>query len=287
MAMRLDQTSAWILATVIAAMVAIGFYLGTAKVVTTQTDHINAQSKGEGSESLGRLEPTPGKLQKWGYHGAIGPMFWADIDDQFEKCRAGKSQSPIDIGQWKFDRKLPRLKLGYRSTDLELTREGSLLVARLPKGAQRLSYAGMNLSLEKISFHAPSEHTIKGVHYDGEIQLLHYNSNRKLYILSVLIKGEPGAPSSEFLQVVNQAAQSQEGATWYGASPDLLLPENLQYFTYKGSLTYPPCVEGVTWLVLDEPLIWAKSDLRQIQQLLGRNVRPIQRKERVAIRMSP
>ena len=209
---------------------------------------------------------------KWGYDGAISPAYWADLSPEFTLCRTGKAQSPIDIEDTGANAKLLPIRFSYQAAALKLRHSGRALEAEVPGGSY-VEVDGERYDLRMMRFHTPSEHKVAGAPYDMELQLLHSSAEgQKLHIAVFFEEGSPHKKLSELWAHLPEEI-GQEGDP-ISLNSETLLPGRRVYFSYKGSLTTPPCTEGVKWFVLAQANDISSKQVDQLARLVMRNVRP-------------
>ena len=212
----------------------------------------------------------------WSYAGDSGPAHWGELSPSFVLCSRGQHQSPIEIRQFT-PRRMPALSMQYRSTPLQITHDGHTVRVTYPRGSF-LKIGTQRYELMEFLFHTPGEHVVNGRRGEMEIQLLHRDGAGKLGILAIPVVA--GRRFNAMLQRLGEYLPAQPGESHYyrrvGIKPSFLLPSDRSYFRYEGSLTTPPCSEGVTWFVMGSPLEASPQQLAAFQSLLGNNARPIQ-----------
>ena len=211
----------------------------------------------------------------WTYKGHGGPPEWASMDAGFASCKLGKLQSPIDIVGAK-PAKLSPIKFNYKPSPLKIVDNGHTIQINYEPGSF-IVVGGVRYELVQFHFHHPSEEKIDGKAHEMVAHLVHRNAEGKLAVVAVLIdKG--GA--SELIGTLwkNIPHEKEKEATIAGATIDVtqLLPENKDYYTFKGSLTTPPCSEGVTWFVLKAPVKIADAEIAAFAKIYPLNARPVQ-----------
>ncbi|MBK5930502.1 carbonic anhydrase [Halochromatium salexigens] len=225
-----------------------------------------------------RLSDMKTAAPDWSYTGERGPSHWGELHASYERCRAGRLQSPVPIESAAalFQPCMP-LRFRYRSTALHLVNDGNALRLGYDRGSH-LVIDGLSYELVELRFHIPGEHTLDGHTPDGEIEFIHGNNRGDIAIMSVLI--EAGNRVNQTLRRILEHAPTAAGQQAYGrhigVNAMLLLPPRRSYFRYQGSLTRPPCEEGVHRYVLDTPLKIASADLARLAQIVGANARPLQ-----------
>lgn len=224
-------------------------------------------------EMLGISRSVP--VPVWSYAGETGPERWAELAPEFAACR-GERQSPVDLRDARRLTYSP-LQFRYRSSTLSLVNDGRSLRALYRPGSY-LSVGGRDYQLEEFHFHLPGEHRINGAGADMELQLVHRDPQGQLAIVAVPMKA--GRRVNTTLSRIWDHMPAAGGTSFYdrqsGINPLFLLPTNRSYFSYPGSLTEPPCTEGVEWFVLTEPVEVDESYLHRLRQVIGHNARPVQ-----------
>ena len=184
----------------------------------------------------------------WTYQGDTGPENWSQLHPDFSACNAGKNQSPVNISGL-VDGQLPALEPQYQPGSRIISNDG-LGLAVIYDPENHVVIGEKSYGLKEIRFHTPSEHTIQNYSYPMEAQLVHADSENNALIVSVMF--QPGEHNPELEKawetMPEDAGQSRLLEDPLDASN--LIPQNPEYFRYNGSLTTPPCTEGVAWLVL-------------------------------------
>jgi len=222
----------------------------------------------------------------WGYEGAEGPDAWAKLSPAWAVCGEGTRQSPIDIDVDKTVRSnLPSLAASFRPAALtiihhehtaDVLNTGHSIQVNYTEGDE-LSVGSERFALAQFHFHAPSEHTIEGKRYPMEMHMVHKSGDGKLAVVGVLI--EEGAHNDAFEPVwANLPATKGVAAHLEHVAVDVnrLLPSRKTTYRYDGSLTTPPCSEGVTWIVMTTPVQASASQLGRFRAVLSGNNRPVQ-----------
>ncbi len=211
---------------------------------------------------------------QWGYSGEHGPEKWGDMEAGFAACKLGKEQSPIDILNAKKSA-LPALDFKYAKSGAEVVNNGHTIQVNLVDGGV-LNLDGVPYKLVQFHFHAPSEEKINGKAYPMEAHLVHQNAKGQLAVVAVLLtEGKANTALGPVFKNLPQAEGSKKtiGANFNAAE---LLPAARGYFKYVGSLTTPPCSEGVRWQVLKQPVEVSKAQIAAFRKLYNMNARPVQ-----------
>ncbi|MEO8630357.1 MAG: carbonic anhydrase family protein [Betaproteobacteria bacterium] len=211
----------------------------------------------------------------WSYQGAGAPQTWGDLKPDYAACRTGRRQSPIDI-QDGAKLELEPIKFDYKPVPLRIIDNGHTVQVNYPEG-NSIMVAGVRYDLRQLHFHRPSEERINGKVYDMVVHLVHQSAEGRYAVVAIVM--EMGA-SNPFIASLWPHLPLEAGREL--ALPDVtidlntLLPEPRTYFAYMGSLTTPPCTEGVLWLVLKTPVSVSNDQVGVFGKLYSMNARPVQ-----------
>lgn len=145
-----------------------------------------------------------------------------------------------------------------------------------PDAAGRTTIGSDAYDLVQFHFHAPSEHTLNGKAYPLEIHFVNRNADGGLAVVGVFVAEGAANPALAALLAAVPAQEGEAGVTRPGVYPVLLLPEDRHYFAYAGSLTTPPCTEGVRWNVLSTPIQASAEQIAALSAALGASNRAVQ-----------
>jgi carbonic anhydrase len=240
-----------------------------------------APPAGDAHELVGKLRAekaaarTPdGHSPHWSYDGSAGPESWARLNREFAKCSSGQRQSPIDIrGGIKVD--LDPVQFDYKPVAFGVVDNGHTVQVNLGQG-NAIEVQGRRYELVQFHFHRPSEERIDGRQFDMVAHLVHKDPEGRLAVVAVLL--DRGSAHAVVQQVWNNLPL-EKGEQLDARTPiDLsaLLPADRRYYTYMGSLTTPPCSEGVLWMVMQQPVTISQSQINIFAKLYPMNARPIQ-----------
>jgi carbonic anhydrase len=210
----------------------------------------------------------------WSYEGPTGPEAWGRLSPEFAACANGTRQSPIDIRDgMKVD--LEPIAFEYRPSGFKVIDNGHTVQVNVAPG-NAIRLMGRRFALVQFHFHRPSEEQLDGRFYDMVVHLVHKDAEGKLAVVAVLI--EKGARQPILQAVLNNLPleKGEEVAAQSRIDLSQLLPDNRKYFTYMGSLTTPPCTEGVLWIVMKQPVQAHGDQLDLFARLYPLNARPIQ-----------
>jgi carbonic anhydrase len=224
------------------------------------------------------------------YEGDTGPAFWGSLSSDWETCGTGMTQSPIDLMVTSIKKKEPTvLEFSYQATPLNILNNGHTIEVTYTPGSA-LVVDGDAFEVEQFHFHTPSEHTLEqGAHYPIEMHIVHQNSQGNNAVVSVMIRPGAANPALDALGQLQQLIPLASGVTYHFDTLSIniedLLPANRQFIHYTGSLTTPPCTEGVAWYVMQTPIDMSEDQIRILRSALsqlesasaaGANNRPTQ-----------
>lgn len=209
----------------------------------------------------------------WSYEGEEGPDHWGELDPAYEACATGLEQSPIDLTAGKAA-KLDDIEFKWKPSAYEVVDNGHTVQVNLATGGTAV-IDGHEYTLVQFHFHAPSEHTIAGTRYTMEMHFVHKDAEGKLAVVGVLFTEAAENPELNFVFDRIPAP----GSTLAGQGlidPRRLLPEYTATVRYPGSLTTPPCSEGVSWNVFLMPIQASKEQIETFASRHEGSNRPVQ-----------
>jgi len=215
-----------------------------------------------------------GDKTAWSYD-RTGPRYWGDLDSAFSPCGEGREQSPIDLtGGAPAD--MPALQFDYKASSLEAVNKVHTIQFNMTEGS-RLVIGGKPFKLLQFHFHAPSEHTVDGEHYPLEVHLVHAADDGQLAVVGVFFEiREKGRPLMATLWNHLPGMPEITIANEMAIKPADLLPAKREHFRYNGSLTTPPCSEGVLWHVMRQPIPATQAQVDLFLTIVGESNRPVQ-----------
>jgi carbonic anhydrase len=208
------------------------------------------------------------------YEGEDGPEQWAELSDHYETCGSGQEQSPVDLTN-AATTDLDNIVFEYQETAVNIINNGHTIQVNVVPGSQ-IVVNGETYRLLQFHFHAPSEHAVDGQEYPLELHLVHRGANNDLAVVGVFIV--EGEDNTAFVPVWDHLPEEEIGiiATGATAHPAGLLPTDQTTYRYSGSLTTPPCSEGVTWLVMKNPVEMSAEQIAAFTNIISGNNRPLQ-----------
>jgi carbonic anhydrase len=212
---------------------------------------------------------------QWGYEGNKAPENWSKLSTEFASCETGRNQSPINIDRT-LDADLKPLKVFQRFPASDIINTGHSIQVNFKQG-NILALDGVLYQMKQLSFHSPSENTIHGKSYPLEAQILHSDVKGNLAILSIMF--EEGK-ANEALGRLWQQMPVNVGVPVVlkgRVLPSELVSQVNEYFRYNGSITTPPCSEGVSWVVLKTPMTASTAQVEAFKKVMQtQNNRPMQ-----------
>jgi carbonic anhydrase len=214
----------------------------------------------------------PGKAH-WSYSGATGPEHWAELSPKFVDCN-GRNQSPIDLNTF-IEANLEPIKFSF-SLETDVINNGHTIKVSSDSGG-RLEVDGKSFRLLQYHFHAPSENLIMGESFPMEAHLVHADGQGNLAVVAVMFEvGEENPTISRIWQVMPKRVGDKKSLS-SSVQPYKLLPADRSYYRFNGSLTTPPCTEGVRWLVMKKPVPVSARQISEFERVMGYpNNRPVQ-----------
>jgi carbonic anhydrase len=241
----------------------IGAPRGAAPVTATETNAAPEPPK-KGAHGAGH---------GWAYTGANGPENWGNLSPEAAVCGAGKQQSPIDIGNLAAV-ELADIQFDWQPGPLKVVNNGHTIQFNVTPGSQ-MRVGPRTFRLLQTHFHAPSEHTLFGRRFDMEAHFVHVDEWGQLGVVGVMMQRGERNPALQQLWDFLPNEVGVEQAAGKG-SLENLLPNGRRYYRYAGSLTTPPCSEGVSWFVLREPVTVSDDQLQAFTRRVTANARPVQ-----------
>lgn len=219
-------------------------------------------------------KPDSHDVHHWSYEGPGGPENWGRLNPGFSLCSKGTRQSPIDIRDGiKVDQE--PISFGYQPSFVRVIDNGHTIQVNYGSGST-LSVMGRTYELMQFHFHRPSEERVDGRPFDMVAHLVHKDAEGRLAVLAVLLeRGKENA----FIQSVWNNLPLEKNVEFSSRSAlDMndLLPTRRDYYAYMGSLTTPPCSEGVLWLVLKQPVQLSAEQIGVFGRFYSNNARPVQ-----------
>lgn len=232
----------------------------------------------EAGATIASDKPVAGtEAPHWSYEGDGNPAKWGELQSDFRMCQLGLEQTPIDLASGiKGD--VGSLQYNYQPLPLRIVNNGHTIQFNADAGSACV-ISGTRYELLQFHMHHPSEHLLDGKGFDLECHFVHKSSAGALAVTGVFIR--PGT-ANEALRAFFDVMPAKPGPETTGGQIDVaaILPKTGGYFRYMGSLTTPPCSEGLTWTVHKEPIEASIEQIRKFAALFPSNARPLQKRNR-------
>lgn len=211
---------------------------------------------------------------EWSYSGAGAPGNWASLSPDFERCGSGTQQSPIDVTGYQEGNLSPPLSFSFRKEAEAISNNGTSIAVSYPTG-NRLGFGERTYQLETVTPRTPSEHNVDGKSYPLELQLLHSQVFGDVAVISMLFDIGDANP---LVQEIIDNTPSEIGKTEVTGLLNArgYMTTDLGYYSYKGSMTTPPCAEPVDWFLMLEIGTVSQAQVDALQGMTGANNRPLQ-----------
>lgn len=207
-----------------------------------------------------------GEASKWGYGDEDGPAVWGDLSEDYVLCKTGKEQSPIDL-PIASEANTITVSGTYGAATAEIIDNGHTVQANFGEG-MTLTSGDSTYGLLQFHLHTPSENTIAGQAFPLVAHLVHADADGNLAVLGVMFEdGEASAPLQAVLDNIGGGTDVDVAA---------MLPGDMTVYNFAGSLTTPPCSEGVNWHVLTTPVSASGEQIAALTETMGNNARPVQ-----------
>ncbi len=231
--------------------------------------------------SLSLMSYADGKVQ-WGYEGKIAPEHWGDLSPKFAVCKYGQVQSPINIPTAQATKASAKIKPEYKPSKALIVNNGHTIQVNLPDGGEA-HIGDTNFRILQFHLHTPSEEKVDGKGYPLNAHLVHLNpgdspddnESGKIAVIGLFFKEGQENPT---LKTVLDNMPVKAGKVVLPTALDLnaILPKDLSYYSYEGSLTTPDCSEdGVNFYILKTPVEMSAAQLGQFQKIFPMNARPV------------
>lgn len=214
---------------------------------------------------------------KWSYEGATGPSHWGDLSAEYSTCKQGKNQSPIDISVLNKTNSAP-IKFDYGLLVAEdIINNGHTIQVNVRSGGS-IKLDDKEFFLKQFHFHSPSENMVNSSLYPLEAHFVHVSEDNELAVVALLY--QPGQPNIA-LQAIIKNFPLKAGESKRLGAKDMQGFERTHdiknYVRFNGSLTTPPCTEGVRWIVMRSMPSMSRQQLNMFQKELKHpNNRPVQ-----------
>lgn len=212
---------------------------------------------------------------QWAYEGDRGPAHWGALSPDYIMCERGHNQSPINI-EGALDAPLAPLETQYMAAGKDIVNNGHTIQISFHPG-NMLILDGARFEMVQVHFHAPAENKIEGKLYPLEAHFVHADDHGNLAVVAVMFTEGQANTGLKALWPQMPAGIGRPAALNIDIKPTDLMPASLSYYRYSGSLTTPPCSEGVRWLILKTPVTASRAQIETFEKTMGQKTnRPIQ-----------
>ncbi len=215
----------------------------------------------------------PNELE-WDY-ASKGPNAWASLSPDFAACGSGSAQSPIDISVDPMD-DLARWSFTYGSTRLDLILQDHHIQLNIRLGSS-IMVDGIKHNLKFLKFKTPGEHSVHGVTHAAEVHFYHESTDGSIAIVAVMVAA--GGVNKDLSSLLSQLpVMPDEGVVdpAFLVRPIDFVPDDRTFYQYDGSLSEPPCTEGVKWIIMRETIEFDESQIEFLNGITDDNSRPLQ-----------
>ncbi|TYI10493.1 hypothetical protein E1A91_A09G130600v1 [Gossypium mustelinum] len=211
-----------------------------------------------------------------------GPKEWGHLNPDWKLCETGKLQSPIDLltGKLQVQPNLGKLKRDYKPAPALVKNRGHDITVRWKGEAGKININGTDYELLQCHWHSPSEHTFNETRYELELHLVHISAHRGIAVIAIVYKyGRPDPFLTRLfhhIKTINGKEEKHLGMV----NPGDIKFGSRKYFRYMGSLTVPPCTEGVVWTVINKVRTASRDQVKALRDAVHdgfeANARPTQ-----------
>lgn len=213
----------------------------------------------------------------WSYEGHNGPLNWGKLDPAYRACSEGRQQSPVDIRGAHLNRTLKPIEFHYLAGPVTIENTGNLIAVHVNPGSYMVA-DGVRYELKKLEIHRPSEHAVKGKLTDMDVEMVNASADGKMAVVAVRLTQDLDQPNATIAMLwahLPTEPHTRQKVTSL-VNPMGFLPADPGYWTYMGSLTTPPCTEGVRWFVLQQDVAVSRDQVRVLHRLFRIASRPLQ-----------
>ncbi|XP_050245725.1 alpha carbonic anhydrase 4-like isoform X1 [Quercus robur] len=217
-----------------------------------------------------------------------GPKKWGQIDPRWKACGNGKKQSPIDLLNRRVQvfPSLGKLKRDYQPAPAVVKNRGHDITVMWKGDAGKININGTDYKLLQFHWHSPSEHTFNGSRYDLELHIVHLSSSGEIAVVGIVYKyGRPDPLLSKLFHHIKSVGKEERDLGIF--NPGAIKFGSRKYYRYIGSLTVPPCTEGVIWTIVKKVRTVSREQVRALREAVHdgfeANARPTQRSGDIAV----
>ncbi|KAJ3016594.1 UNVERIFIED_CONTAM: hypothetical protein HDU68_012117 [Siphonaria sp. JEL0065] len=237
----------------------------------------------------GLEQPHMERRASWSYEGESGVSHWGHFNTV---CEAGQYQSPINFeGETFAIKEKPKLTWASLIKPFNVLNNGHTIQLQLKESTPTLSSKQVNnldYIVQQVHFHSPSEHHIDEKYYPLEAHFVHASADGKLSVIGLFFEiGDWNPWIFQFENAMPVASNSTRAIPSLDMTPIINAIGESEFFSYTGSLTTPPCTEGVLWLVARKPLKISQSQLDKLRKVMPFNSRTTQANKSVGKNGAP
>ena len=213
----------------------------------------------------------------WDYEGENGPPNWGKLKPEFNVCAIGKRQSPINIDESNtLQGPAEPIAFSYTGSNGTVVNNGHTIQVDV-QGDNSITVRGVRYQLLQFHFHTPSEEQVNGARYPMVAHLVHKSDEGQLAVVGIMLDtGVANVMVDKVWTYMPLDAGDKVRMPRGVLNLNELLPADQRYYQFIGSLTTPPCTEGVLWMVMKQPVQISRNQLRLFRQLYPFNARPVQ-----------
>ncbi|MBL5920632.1 carbonic anhydrase family protein [Lelliottia amnigena] len=211
----------------------------------------------------------------WSYSGSEDPAHWGRLSPDFSLCETGKNQSPVNI-QGALKSNQGKLELAFQQGKQQIVNNGHTIQVSVGDG-NTLHLDNDTFALQQFHFHAPGENEIDGKQFPLEAHFVYKDKSGALAVLALMF--QQGKSNPQLAKAWQQIPTAVDQIVALNEPLDIkaLLPKQYNFYRFSGSLTTPPCSEGVRWIVLQQPVSASTEQINQFRSAIHHaNNRPIQ-----------
>lgn len=234
---------------------------------------------------VGSVHASGSAQPHWGYSGHAGPEHWGELSPDYHACKMGQMQSPIDLSNANAVADVA-VKMDYKPVALNILNNGHTVQFNVGNGSTLTTSSGKSYQLLQVHFHTPSEHVVDGKPYPLEAHLVHKSDDGALAVIGVFFaEGKENAALAGVFKHLPEQVQEPVAHEDVTMDPRALVPETPHLYRYMGSLTTPPCSEGVNWFVVKQAQEASAEQIAALTKAFGgANARPsLERNNRLVL----
>ena len=227
-----------------------------------------------------------GKKVHWSYKGFSGPKNWSELSEDYALCGEGENQSPINISATA-ERQLDSIMFHYNPSPVRAINNGHTVQVNYAPGSY-MEVGGRKYNLLQFHFHTPSEHVINGSQAEMELHFVHKSNDGHTAVVAVMLEaGKANRNLGALWGILPETVDQETYADGRMMNAADLLPDTHGYYHYRGSLTTPPCSEGINWFVMQDVVTLSQRAIAKFHSVVGENARPVQQLHaRIPMRVS-